>query len=145
MHIFLLVLLALPLPAPGPFEGLRHQWAEDLHEKRIDDSVALYTSDAVFIQPDGSRVDGVAAIRKLFGQVTSTFDSTLTFSSKRVERSGDLAYDSGTYTEVLVTRATGKELQVSGSYLTVYWREPHKGWKIVEQMWTGGAGNGPPR
>jgi ketosteroid isomerase-like protein len=132
-------LLFLLLAAQAqPFAGLREQWARDLHDKNVDASVALYAPNAVFIQPDGTRVQGTAAIRDLYRKVTSTFDSTLVFSPREIEASGDLAYDSGTYTETLVTRATGQQMQMAGSYLTVYRGSKAAGWKIVEQVWTGG-------
>jgi ketosteroid isomerase-like protein len=97
----------------------------------------LYAPDAAFIQPDGARVKGSAAIRRLYEKVTSTFDSNLNFLSERVEISGDLAYDSGTYTETLVTRTTHKSILSKGSYLTIYRRGKDGNWKIVEQMWAG--------
>ena len=51
--------------------------------------------------------------------------------------SGDLAYDSGTFRETLITRATGKRQESTGSYVTVYRRNKEGGWLIVEQVWTG--------
>jgi uncharacterized protein (TIGR02246 family) len=140
MRILFMILLALQLTPSDSFEGLRQEWARDLHDKRVDASVALYTPDAVFIQPDGSRVKGRAAIRALFQKVTSTFDSSLQFSPEHVETSGNLTSDSGTYTETLVTRATGKSMQLKGSYLTIYRKEKGVGWTIAEQMWAGTGG-----
>lgn len=138
MRGLLVILILLPqLAAADPFEKLRQEWARDLHEKRLKASTALYAPDAVFIQPDGARVKGSAAIRRLYEKVTSTFDSSLNFSSERVEISGDLAYDSGTYTETLVTRATHKSMLSKGSYLTIYRRGKDGNWRIAEQMWAG--------
>lgn len=116
---------------------LRDKWARDLHDKQIDASVAAYDLDAEFIQPDGSRVRGTAALRKLFETVTATLDSDIAFDPIRVETSGDLAYDSGGFRETLTTRATGKRELATGSYLTVYRRAPNGTWLIIEQMWTG--------
>jgi ketosteroid isomerase-like protein len=83
----------------------------------------------------------MAALRQLFQTITTTMDSDLAFTSERVEISGDLAYDSGTYKETLVTRATGKVQHTSGDYLTVYRRTKAPNgnavWLIVEQVWTG--------
>jgi uncharacterized protein (TIGR02246 family) len=138
MRKLLLIVIVLPqVAAADPFEKLRQEWARDLHEKRLEASTALYSPDAVFIQPDGARVKGSAAIRRLYEKVTSTFDSNLNFSSERVKISGDLAYDSGTYTETLVTRATHKSMLSKGSYLTIYRRGKDGNWKIAEQMWAG--------
>jgi ketosteroid isomerase-like protein len=147
MGILLLLILALQTSAAAPstadpFVGLRNQWASDLHARHVDDSLAQYADDADFIS-DAGRTHGMAALRELFKTITATYDSDLTFTSERVEVSGDLAYDSGTYTETLLTRATGKSQQMTGSYLTVYRRTSvgtsgNAVWLIKEQMWTGG-------
>jgi ketosteroid isomerase-like protein len=82
-------------------------------------------------------VHGRAAIRQVFQTITATFDSDPVFTSQRAEMSGDLAYDSGTFRETLITRATGKRQESTGSYLTVYRRNKEGGWLIVQQVWTG--------
>ncbi len=133
------LMLAMVLQTAGDdgFAQLRADWARNLHERRVDASVAEYAADAEFIQPDGQRVKGTAALKQLYEMITQTFDSDLTFTSVRVEVSGELAYDSGTYRETLVTRASGKRQEMSGSYLTVYRHDKGGAWLIVPQMWTG--------
>lgn len=123
--------------ARDTFAPLREQWARNLHDKRIDASLAEYTVDAEFIDPGGGRVRGTVALRRLFETITATYDSDLVFDSQRVEASGYLAYDSGTYEESLILRATGKAQHSNGSYLTVYRRGKDGAWLIVEQVWTG--------
>jgi len=117
------------------FAQLREQWAGNLHAKRVEASVAEYALDAEFIDPNGTVFQGSAAIRQLFQMVTSSYDSDLQFQSQRLEVSGDLAYDSGRYNEVLTERATQKGQQISGRYLTVYRRSGDGVWRIVEQIW----------
>ena len=132
-------MLALGLQSSGDdlFLRLREDWARNLREKHVDASIAEYAADAEFLQPGGQRVKGSGALRKLFENITKTFDSDLTFTPERVETSGDLTYDSGTYRETLVTRATGTRMESRGSYLTVYRRGKDGAWLIVEQVWTG--------
>jgi uncharacterized protein (TIGR02246 family) len=137
MPEFLLVLLALQAAAPDPFAGLRAAWARNLHAKDIEASVALYEPDADFIS-DAGRTHGTAAIRELYRNITSNLDSDLTFTSRHVEVSGNLACDSGSYTETLVTRATGTTQRTAGEYVTVYRRDGDGRWRILEQVWTGG-------
>ena len=127
---------ARPQPVP-PFARLRADWARNLHEKKIDAAVAEYAPDAEFIQPNGDRARGLRAIRDLYQTITATFDSSITFSSQHTETSANLAYDSGTYRESLIVRDSGKPQLSSGSYLTVYRRDPSGAWLIVEQVWTG--------
>ena len=129
-----------PVAAPAAakiFAALREQWAQNLREKKIEASVAEYTADAEFIQPDGSRVHGTDALHKLYETITATFNSDLVFDSQRVELSSDLAYDSGTFRELLTLRPTGKRLFATGSYLTIYHRDPTGQWLIAQQVWTG--------
>jgi ketosteroid isomerase-like protein len=138
MRGFLMLILALQAAATtDPFAGLRAEWARDLHAKNIDASVALYEPDADFIS-DAGRSHGTAAIRELYRTITSTLDSDLTFTSKHVEVSGNLGVDSGSYTETLVTRATGATQHMAGDYVTVYRRDADGQWRILEQVWTGG-------
>jgi peptidoglycan-N-acetylglucosamine deacetylase len=126
-------------PAARFIAPLRTEWARDLHDKRVAASVALYDADAEFLQPDGSRVRGTAELRKLYEMVTAAYDSeAIAFDPKRVEVSGDLAYDSGIYREVMREHATGKRLLSTGGYLTIYRRE-NGGWLIAEQVWTEAA------
>jgi uncharacterized protein (TIGR02246 family) len=137
--IDVILMLALGLQSSGDdsFLRLHEEWARNLREKHVEASVAEYAADGEFLQPDGSRVKGTDALRTLFENITKTFDSDLTFAVVRVATSGDLTYDSGTYRETLTTRATGKSVQMRGSYLTVYRRGKDGAWRIVEQMWTG--------
>jgi ketosteroid isomerase-like protein len=146
MQFAMLLLLFLQPWHPGPqaltqssamdeFAPLRQEWAQDLQAKKVDAAVALYSADATFIDPDGSRAHGIASIRQLFREAAQAYDSTLEFHSQRVEASGALAVDSGTYTETMVVRATGKQDVSSGSYVMVYRREGGS-WKILEQVWT---------
>ncbi len=130
-------------PAPGvrppgdePFAQLRVEWARNLHDKHVDASVAEYTADGEFVQPDGSSVRGAAALKKLFETVTATYDSDLVFNSQALVVLGDVAKNVGTYRETLVTRATGETARIGGHYMTVY-RKPGDGkWLIATQTWT---------
>jgi len=137
-----------PYPTPktptDPFTTLRADWARNLHDKKIDASVAQYAPDAEFIDPGGNRIVGTQALRQLFTTVTQTFDSDLKFQSQRVVTSSDLAYDSGTYHETLMLRSSGKQQLSTGSYLTVYQRTNSSPWLITEQVWTGSITDAPP-
>jgi len=126
---------AAPTKTKAIFAQLREQWAGDLHAKRVEASVAEYAPDAEFIDPSGTVFQGSVALRQLFQTVTSRFDSDLHFESRRLEVSGDLAYDSGWYHETLTDRATSKAQELRGRYLTIYRRSGDGVWRIVEQIW----------
>jgi ketosteroid isomerase-like protein len=148
MGFLLLLLLAFQVPGAAkpaqatdqdPFAALRDQWAKDLKGKFIDDCLAQYAPDADFISDEG-RTHGAGGMRQLFATVMKAYDADLTFTSNRVEISGELAYDSGSYAETTVEKATRKSQQLKGDYLTVYRRTKlangNAVWLIAEQVWT---------
>jgi peptidoglycan-N-acetylglucosamine deacetylase len=123
--------------AGAVFADLRKEWASNLRDKKMDACVAEYAPDGEFVQPDGTSVRGAAAIRKLYETITATFDSDLVFDSKQLESIGDDATDSGSYREVLTTRATGKRALYTGGYNTSYRRDKDGRWLIVKMAWIG--------
>ena len=139
----LIALVAPPLPAQSgqstaadEIARLRSEWAKNLLAKKLDQIVALYAPDAVFLQPSGDRVTGRAAIRDLCKNIMATFTSDISLHSIATEHSGDLAYDSGDYRETLVKVSDGIQIEVQGNYLMVFKRQSDGTWLIAEQMWT---------
>ena len=120
------------------FRQLRQDWARNLHDKNIEASVAAFTPDADFVQPDGSVVHGAAALRKLYETIIATYDSDLAFTSDHTDIAADQATDSGTWREVLAERATGKRQLLTGSYRTIYHHTADGRWLIARQEWTAG-------
>ena len=116
---------------------IREAFVQNLRNKQLDPILKLYAADAVFFQPTGERITGQAALRSLFTNVMSTFDSDLTLHSQNTETSGVLAYDSGDFQETLTTRSTGAKITSKGSYLMIFKREPGGAWQIVQHAWTG--------
>jgi len=116
---------------------LREAWVQDLRSKQLEPMLKFYASDAVFLQPNGDRITGSAALRTLFQNIMATFHSDLTLHSQNLESSGVLAYDSGDFQETLTNIATGAKISSKGSYLIIYKRQPNGTWQIVQHAWTG--------
>ena len=116
---------------------VREQWVQDLHGKQLESILNFYAPDAAFLQPNGDRITGSAALRSLFQNIMATFTSELTLHSRNLEASGDLAYDSGDFEESLTNVATGAKIASKGSYLVIYKRQRDGSWKIVQHVWTG--------
>jgi ketosteroid isomerase-like protein len=116
---------------------LREAWVRDLRTKQIEPILKFYAPDAAFLQPNGERITGSAALRTLFQTIMATFNSDLTLHSQNLETSGDLAYDSGDFQETLTTISTGAKISSKGCYVIIYKRQPNGSWQIVQQVWTG--------
>lgn len=112
---------------------LRERWEVDWNGKRLDDIMTLYVDDAVFLRPSAERTAGRQAIRSLFAKVLSTNTPHIVFHPITIERSGNLAYDCGTYEETIVSN--GATRATHGDYLLILKRENGE-WRISRQAWT---------
>jgi ketosteroid isomerase-like protein len=112
------------------------RFALDLHDKKISDVMSLYTADAEFIDPDGKTYKGVDEIRKMYEQITSTYDSDLHLKMVSFQQTHAFGIEHGTYTETMRTRATGATQQISGTYVFLHERQPNGDWLIARQTWT---------
>ena len=116
---------------------LREAWVQDLRTKQLEPILKFYAPDAAFLQPNGERIAGSAALRTLFQNIMGAFNSDLTLHSQNLETSGDLAYDSGDFEENLTNIATGAKISSKGSYIIIFKRQPNGSWQIVQHVWTG--------
>jgi ketosteroid isomerase-like protein len=116
---------------------IRETWVQDLRTKQLEPILTFYAADAAFLQPNGERITGSAALRTLFQSIMATFNSDLTINSKNLETSGDLAYDSGAFEETLTNIASGAKISSKGSYVIIYKRQANGSWQIVQHVWTG--------
>ena len=105
---------------------IRDAWVQDLRTKQLEPILKFYASDAVFLQPNGDRITGSAALRALFQNIMATFNSDLTLHSQNLETSGDLAYDSGDFQETLTTIATGAKINSKGCYIMILKRQQRR-------------------
>ena len=130
--------LAVPEKADKDMDAIakiRTEWANDLHSKQLDRIMELYALDAVFLQPNGQRITGRSAIRRLTEIVMAKFTSDIALRSLASEHSGKLAYDSGEFSETLITSADSSSTHTRGNYLMVFRHEKNR-WLIIEQVWT---------
>jgi ketosteroid isomerase-like protein len=93
---------------------------------------ALSTDSAVFLQPNGTPIEGRPALRRWI----TAFSGLDSFSSTvlEVEGQGDLAVSRGTYAFVLGPQAAGSAVD-TGKFLTVWRRQPDGAWRISRNIW----------
>ena len=129
-------------PPPPPSSDA---FVQDMLHKNLDGVLALYTPDAVFIQPDGSKLTGRPALKALYEKVFATYDSRIElksgrFSGKRKSppwfSPGDTETQTGTYTETLTTRSSGQVMHIAGTYIFVYRLQANETWLIQAMRWT---------
>lgn len=112
------------------------QWAEYWRQKQLDNVVALYAPDAVFLTGTGDRFSGRNAIRAVFKTAMEGHTSDLTPRSLVTEVSGNLAYDSGDYLETIIPASGVAKTELKGNYVIVFKRQRNGRWLIIEHVWT---------
>jgi uncharacterized protein (TIGR02246 family) len=107
-------------------------WSEAATARDLDKSLAVYTEDAVQMSPKGPAVHGKDAIRKGWTQMFATPGRGLSFQTTAVEvaRSGDLAYETGTY-DFVATDQKGKTIDEKGKYVVAWKKQSDGSWKAA--------------
>lgn len=131
-------------PAPPPdtrktdeaaIRAASADWSKAAQAKDLDKSVSFYADDAVFFVNSGALVKGKDNIKMAWQPMLASPGTTLSFDTTYVEvaRSGDLAYEYGTYS--LVTEAKkGKPTEEKGKYVVVWKKQPNGSWKAVADI-----------
>ena len=116
------------------------QWQKDYAAKDVNALASHYADNAALVSPGepvaGSDVDR----RKALQAFLTDAHLKVTFASDAVEvaKSGDLAYSRGHYSMTTTDTKTGKPVDSTGSYLTVYRKQADDSWKAVEDFSTPG-------
>ena len=116
--------------------SLSNAWAAAWSAKDMDAIMQLYAPEPVFLANSGERWEGVDTIRTNFAMGLSEFTPRRKLHSARSASSGNLAYDSGTYDEIIMPMRGGGVSAVRGNYLFVFQRQKDGAWKILEQTFT---------
>lgn len=114
---------------------LSQRWSGYWNAKNLDETMALYAPDAVFLPPVGKAWHGTAEIRKRCAGVLAVYEPHIELTSRHSEKSGSLAFDSGTYEETLNPVKGGRSVHAKGSYLFLFKRGRDGRWRILEQSW----------
>jgi uncharacterized protein (TIGR02246 family) len=108
------------------------QFAKAAAAKDVDQVVAFYAEDAVLLPPGEDMATGKAAIRASWAELLALPELELTWTPTKIEvaKSGDLAYDFGTYA-MSHKDAAGKVVNDRGKYETVWKKGATGGWKAA--------------
>jgi uncharacterized protein (TIGR02246 family) len=126
-------------PAPPPdtrkadeaaIRAASAEWSKASQAKDLDKAVSYYADDAVDFVDKGALVRGKDAIRLVWKEIVAPTAPTLSFTTTFVEvaRSGDIAYEYGTY-ELTTTGKKGKPSVEKGKYVTVWKKQANGAWK----------------
>jgi ketosteroid isomerase-like protein len=112
-------------------------WAKAAQTKQVDAWVAFYADDATVLPPNDKTASDKQSIRKATSDLLGLPGLAITWQPTKIEvaRSGDLAYDYGTY-ELVSNDASGNPTTERGKYLEVWKKQADGNWKCTVDAWS---------
>jgi uncharacterized protein (TIGR02246 family) len=135
---------APPLPTPAPDtrpqdEAAIHaaikDWAAAAAVKDPEKFTSFYADDATVMLPNLPDPSGKAAIREAIGGMMKDPNFALSFAADKVvvARSGDIAYETGTYS-LTTGDAKKKAATEKGHYVAVWQKQSDGSWRVVRDV-----------
>jgi uncharacterized protein (TIGR02246 family) len=108
------------------------EWSASAQAKDADKFASYYAEDGVLMLEDAPDIRGVAALREGIGGMMQDPNFGLSFAADRVvvARSGDLAYETGTYT-LTMSDPEQKPATQKGHYVVVWQKQVDGAWKVM--------------
>lgn len=109
------------------------EWAAAIEKKDAAGFASFYSADAAVLFAGMTTTRGKAAIDAMAAEMVKDPNFALTFATDHVEvaRSGDLAYETGTWQMTSTDPATKKPATVKGDFVVVWKKQTDGAWKVV--------------
>jgi ketosteroid isomerase-like protein len=101
----------------------------------MEQVLAVYADDVLVLGIDQPDVAGKDAFRKVLADQPQDVTINVRMDTKELEIAGDLAYERGTYTAEISSKATGALLQtVTNRHIHIFKRQPNGHWQAWRLM-----------
>ena len=120
--------------AVGTIRVIGNDWARHWNAGELDEVVAAYAADAVYLPPHHPAVHGHDSIREYLKAPLGHGVSDLAFDVTYIKQQGPVAWDVGTY-RMNLPGNDGTRKEDHGKHLTV-WRRVGKNWLIAADAWS---------
>jgi ketosteroid isomerase-like protein len=115
--------------------GLLDSIAGSFKTGDMDEVLEVYADDVLVLGIDQPDVAGKEAWRKVLADQPSDVTIDVRMDTHELEIAGDLAYERGTYTATITSKATGALLQsVTNRHIHIFERQPDGHWKAWRLM-----------
>lgn len=109
------------------------EWASAAVAKDAEKFASFYAEDATLMLGNAPDVKGATAIREAVGGMMQDAKFALSFepTAVQVARSGDIAYELGTYSLTTTNPKTKKPATEKGNYVVVWKKQADGKWKAI--------------
>jgi len=110
-------------------------WSRAAETKDLDKMVSFYADNASAFPFNAPIANGKQQIRQLWSQLMSKPGFGLSFKPTKIEvsKSGDLAYETGTF-ELKLNDAQGTPTSTLGKYVVAWQKQANREWKAVADI-----------
>jgi uncharacterized protein (TIGR02246 family) len=108
------------------------EWSAAAQAKDAEKFASFYAEDGVLMLENAPNAHGIAALREGIGGMMQDPNFDLSFAADKVEaaRSGDLAYETGSYT-LTMSDPQGNPATQNGHYVVVWKKDASGTWKVA--------------
>jgi len=110
-----------------------------INDEDIATLSSLTTEGHVILIPNREPIVGKAANDAANGGAFERFTFDETWTPVETVIDGDLGFQRGTFTTIAMPRGDGQRLEVSGSFMRIYQRQPNGEWRMTRDMFNSSA------
>ena len=114
--------------------AFNERYLQSINEEDIATLSNLTTDGHVMLPPNSEPVVGKSANDAMNGGAFQRYNFSETWAPVETVIDGDLAFQRGTFTTIATPKADGDRLEVNGSFLRIYQRQPNGEWRMTRDM-----------
>ncbi len=115
--------------------ALRQEYVAAYNASSVERLIITMTDDVVLMPPNEPGVTGHEAVSSRYAAIFEQFTAELTVSSEELEVLGNRAFDRGTFTITLTSKAGGEPTEDNGKYIVILQKQPYGSWQIARHIW----------
>jgi ketosteroid isomerase-like protein len=119
--------------------GFNERYLRSINEEDIAALSDLTTTGHVMLAPNREPIVGKSANDALNGDAFRRYDFSETWTPVETVIDGDLAFQRGTFTTIATPKGEGDRVEVSGSFMRIYQRQPNGEWRMTRDMFNSSA------
>jgi ketosteroid isomerase-like protein len=110
------------------------RYLESINDEDIATLSSLTTDGHVMLPPNSEPIVGKSANDAMNGGAFERYEFNETWTPVETVIDGDLAFQRGTFTTIATPKGEGERLEVSGSFMRIYQRQPNGEWRMTRDM-----------
>jgi ketosteroid isomerase-like protein len=114
--------------------AFNERYLQSINEEDIATLSSLTTDGHVMLVPNREPVVGKSANDAMNGSAFERYDFSETWTPVETVIDGDLAFQRGTFTTIATPKGDGERLEMSGSFMRIYQRQPNGEWRMTRDM-----------